>query len=555
MKARRAAIYARVSTAEQVEGTSLDSQVAQAEALAAGNGWHIVGRFVDEGVSGAKARRPALDALMVEIRAGTVEVVVVAKLDRIGRSMRHLAALLGDFDDLGVQLVSVSEAFDSSTPAGRLQRNMLASFAEFEREQIRDRLSTGRDAVIRRGKYVSTVAPFGYRIETDANHRRLVIDPVEAESLRVMIDLFVNQRMTTGEVATELNARGFKPRNAPRWYGKLVRILLRNPGHLSGTWTWRNPRHGYTGAPINLAIPAIIDEHTLERLRTRFAETSIAQTHRTDRYLLSGRIRTPHGTVMYGFTNPGRIYRCKDVFANNAPPDGRTCECKPIRAEHVEEKVWGEVCNLLADPDRLLNLAGLHLSRTQTTVDGSGEDLSAIDRRITKLEKAAGEKLSRMLADGLDPAIAGETAKQLGEQLEATRRHRKQVAAWQAANTDRRERAGRLVELAEQARQVLPVAGAQTKARILALLEVRVQVLRWETCPACAGIGYISKPAPKTQTRPGRPRGNADKICPQCRRQRALPVLSIEGMVPEAELGAAPADSARWPFRLAGGQN
>lgn len=158
-----------------------------------------------------------------------------------------------------------------------------------------------------------------------------------------------------------------------------------------------------------------------------------------------------------------------------------------------------------------------------------------------------------MLAQGLDPAIAGEAAKHLSEELEVTRRHRKQVAAWQVANADRELRAQRLVELAEQARQVLPVADTETKSRILALLEVRVQVLRWEPCPTCHGVGYMSRPAPKTAVQPGRNRGNADKTCPTCRRHRHLPVLEIEGMVPEADLGDTPADSVRWPFRVVEG--
>ena len=552
MQAKRAAVYARVSTAEQVEGTSLQSQVAQAEAYVASNGWRLAGQFVDEGVSGAKARRPALDSLMTKIKAGDVDVVVVTKLDRIGRSMRHLAALLGDLDDLGVRLVSVSEAFDSTTAAGRLQRNMLASFAEFEREQIRDRLHTGRDAVLRRGKYVATHAPFGYRIEADGNERRLVIDPGEAETMRLAIDLFVNQRMTTGQVAAELNARGMKPRRAPRWHGHALRILLRNADHISGTWTWRHPRKGLNAAPIQLEIPPLVDSETHERLRARFAATTKSQTHAADRYLLAGRIRTPHGAVMYGLKNPARMYRCKEVFANNAPPGGRTCDCRQIRAEYVEEKVWAEVCKLLGDPERLLSMAGLHLARAQASVENSGEDLSAIDRRIVRLEKAAGAKLSRMLAEGLDPAIAGEVAKQLSEELEATRRHRKQIAAWQVANTDREQRAQRLAELAAQAREVLPAADTETKSRILALLEVRVQVLRWEPCPTCHGVGYISRPAPKTTARPGRNKGNADKTCPTCRRHRHLPVLEIEGMVPEADLDDTPGDSVCWPFRVAG---
>ena len=93
VKSKRAVIYARVSTLEQVDGTSLQTQVETCERYARGCGYRVIERFVDEGVSGAKASRPALDRLIRRAKGGGVDVVVVAKLDRFGRSMRHLSEL------------------------------------------------------------------------------------------------------------------------------------------------------------------------------------------------------------------------------------------------------------------------------------------------------------------------------------------------------------------------------------------------------------------------------------------------------------------------------
>lgn len=446
-------------------------------------------------------------------------MVVVAKLDRIGRSMRHLSALLGELDDRNVVLVSVSESFDSSTPSGRLQRNMLGSFAEFEREQIRERLSAGRDATVRQGKYVSTHAPYGLRIVIDGNDRRLEIDPAEAAAVRLAVDLFVNSRLTTGQVAAELNARGMRPRNAARWYGKLLRLMFRNGDYLSGTWRWRHPRHRYQQPPIQMAVPALIDPATHQRLRVRLGETSQPQRHsvvgrRSDRYLLGGRLFSPHGTLMYGLHNPTAKYRCKEVFANNAPPGGRTCDCRPIAAEHVETEVWTQVCELLSDPGRLMAMAGLRLARGQSDTTANDEDLATIDRRIARLEKAAGEQLSRLLVQGIDPAVISHAANDLQQELAAVRRRRTQIAAWQAVNADRRCRAERLGELAAQARQTLPVADHATKARILDLLDVKIRVVDWQPCPTCHGVGYISKPAPPTaqSTRRRRPEHQGHRL-------------------------------------------
>lgn len=221
---------------------------------------------------------------MTAVRAGTVDVVVIAKLDRIGRSMRHLGALLGELDDRKVALVSVSEAFDSSTASGRLQRNMLGSFAEFERELIRDRMTSGRDARVRSGSWSTAMCPFGFRAGPP-DYRLEFLEP-EAATLRRMVDLFVNHKLNTTEVARQLNAEGRPPRRAAKWSTARVRHILQDPDHLGGTFTWRRPRRGLAGAPIPVSGPALLDPTTLQRLKDRVAATSIGHRTHPDRYLL-----------------------------------------------------------------------------------------------------------------------------------------------------------------------------------------------------------------------------------------------------------------------------
>jgi site-specific DNA recombinase len=111
-----AATYARVSTSEQaVDGTSLSTQKDQCRLLIEMKGWTHVAEFVDEGVSDATRTRPQLDRLIAAARNGSVQTIVVSKLDRLGRSLRDLANMFAEFDELGVAVVSVSESFDSST--------------------------------------------------------------------------------------------------------------------------------------------------------------------------------------------------------------------------------------------------------------------------------------------------------------------------------------------------------------------------------------------------------------------------------------------------------
>ncbi|MDD9942487.1 MAG: recombinase family protein [Myxococcales bacterium] len=144
----RAAIYARTSTIRDQDPAL---QVADLRAVVQHRGWALAGTYVDRGHSGAKARRPELDRLMGDAKRGHIDVVLVWRLDRLGRSLKHLLTLLDDLRVLGVDFVSLRDPVDTTTAAGRLSLALVAAFAEFERELIRERTVAGLEAARRRG--------------------------------------------------------------------------------------------------------------------------------------------------------------------------------------------------------------------------------------------------------------------------------------------------------------------------------------------------------------------------------------------------------------------
>ncbi len=113
--------------------------------------------YVDRGISGARDRRPALDELMGAVRRREADAVVVTKLDRVARSVRHLTALAAELEALGVDLLVLDQSIDTGTPSGRLLFHVLGAIAEFERDLIRERTRAGLAAARRRGR--STHAP------------------------------------------------------------------------------------------------------------------------------------------------------------------------------------------------------------------------------------------------------------------------------------------------------------------------------------------------------------------------------------------------------------
>src|SRR5438046_1304689 len=143
----RAAIYARVSTI----GQTCDNQLLELRRYVAARGW-TGQEFVDSGVSGAKDRRPALDALIQDAKRRRFDVLVCWRLDRLGRNLRHLVTLIDELQSLGVAFVSLGEGIDCMTPAGKLQLHILAALAEFERERIRERVMAGLQRAKAQGK-------------------------------------------------------------------------------------------------------------------------------------------------------------------------------------------------------------------------------------------------------------------------------------------------------------------------------------------------------------------------------------------------------------------
>lgn len=143
---KRVAVYVRISTAEQ----NADLQHHELPEYCARRGWKVIEVYEDR-MSGGKDRRPGLDRLMADARRRKFDVVVVWRFDRFARSTSHLLRALEEFSALGIDFVSVTEAIDTSTPAGKMVFTVLGAVAELERSIIRERVIAGQNAARRRG--------------------------------------------------------------------------------------------------------------------------------------------------------------------------------------------------------------------------------------------------------------------------------------------------------------------------------------------------------------------------------------------------------------------
>jgi DNA invertase Pin-like site-specific DNA recombinase len=144
----RVAIYCRVST----EGQSVDMQVNDLREYAARRDFQIIEQYLDVGVSGSKESRPALNRLMADARQRKFDILLVWKIDRYGRSLKHLVNSLAELESVGVAFVSLRDSIDLSSPSGVLMFQLIAAMSQFERSLIQERVRAGLQNAKRKGK-------------------------------------------------------------------------------------------------------------------------------------------------------------------------------------------------------------------------------------------------------------------------------------------------------------------------------------------------------------------------------------------------------------------
>jgi site-specific DNA recombinase len=223
---RTALGYVRVSTDEQAErGLGLEAQRQRIRAYCEMKGLNLATIFEDPGLSGGKplGSRSAGGRLLAEARR-TQPVVVVARLDRLFRSVADAAQTIADFYRYGIELVAIAEGFDMTNPYGRAMAQMASVFAELERAMIRERTKAAMKVKRGRKERISGHAPFGWDFGLGGT---LVENQAEQRIVAWMRRLHA-EGMSLREIAAMLNDQGVQPKRAKRWsHSSVLRILAR----------------------------------------------------------------------------------------------------------------------------------------------------------------------------------------------------------------------------------------------------------------------------------------------------------------------------------------
>lgn len=294
----RVAAYIRVSTQMQVEeGYSLSAQKERLKAFAFSQSWDIVQFYVDEGISAKDMERPELQRMLKGVKEKLFDIVLVYKLDRLTRSVIDLDKMLRVFSDHEVMFKSATEVYDTTTATGRLFIRLVASMAQWERENLGERVRMGMSEKAREGKWAISIPPFGYNRKGDY----LVINETEASIVKKIFEMYLSGKYGVGKIAMKLNQTKLKTKTDSNWNYSSIHYVLTNPVY-TGTirYNYRVNKEQYF--EVENAAPAIIDEDSFNRVQLILNKRSTSHPRTaTSNFIFSGVLRCSRcGSAMTG---------------------------------------------------------------------------------------------------------------------------------------------------------------------------------------------------------------------------------------------------------------
>jgi site-specific DNA recombinase len=339
------AIYTRVSTENQaeVEFNSCEAQESKIRSfITSQENMSVFKVYSDPGFTGANLDRPALQELLEDVKQSKISLVIAYKIDRLTRSPKDFYHLIEIFDKYGVNFISVTERFDTSTPSGRLLRNIMLTFAQFERELISERTRDKLQERAQKGMWNGGIVPFGYKAE----NKKLVIDEVKARIVKNIYEKYIFSNSLIA-VYEDLKSKGIAFSKSELSY------ILRNPSYAG--------KVRFDGKLYQGLHQPIISEEMFSLAQEIHKKRKLATRMRKD-YLFAGLLRCKEcGSYMTPcYTNKGKghrkrryhYYRCTKTFHR----DWQGCSIKQVSANRLENYVFENLERISRDKQYQENL-------------------------------------------------------------------------------------------------------------------------------------------------------------------------------------------------------
>lgn len=379
MNKKRVFLYVRVSTQEQAkEGYSIDEQIERLRDYCKAMGWIIVKIYTDAGYSGASTDRPALQDMIKDIESGKGDSVVVYKLDRLSRSQKDTLSLIEDsFLAHKVDFVSMTENFDTSTPFGRAMIGILSVFAQLEREQIKERMSMGKEGRAKEGKWHGGgFVPIGY----DYIDNELVINEYEAMQIREIHKLYQEGKAFCA-IDKIFAQKGYTQKHG-KWHTKRIKETMLNELYI-GKIQWDGQVYEGRHEPI-------IDNATFSKSLALYKSKDYSnhKNHGRTTYLGSlifcAQCSARYTATKFkdkDYNKEYRYYAChsRRKISRSMIKDPN-CKNKTWRMETLDNMIFDEIRKLADDPTHI------HEIRQKNFSDDDKSKENLIKKEISKLD-------------------------------------------------------------------------------------------------------------------------------------------------------------------------
>ena len=401
----QAAVYVRVSSEAQAERQTIENQITFALKFCDLQGITITEIYKDDGVTGTLPLqdRPAGLQLLKDAKAGKFKLLLIFKLDRLGRSTRVILNAVHDLDSMGVLVRSMTEPFDTSNPSGKFLLTILAGVADLERSNILQRMDMGAMRAAKEGKWLGGIVPYGYIKGEDgflAINNELIpgIGMSEPDVVRMIFDMCANDGATSIQIADHLNNLkippawvahnlGGKRRNNTRgtWgSSRILRILKSSTYYGIHEYGKRTQKDR---DPITRPVPAIVDYAVWKKAQTVIKGNQLdAVKNAKHQYLLKSIVKCELCGATYRGNAPAKT--CKGYYSCGGRSNWRRmgriekCQAMSISMTWLDDFVWQDCLKFINNPG--LVVAAVDDSEAEREADVQTESL--LENRLTELD-------------------------------------------------------------------------------------------------------------------------------------------------------------------------
>ncbi len=508
------AMYARVSSEQQNEANTIESQIADVRARITAQGLTLVPEqeFVDNGYSGATLIRPALERLRDVAAAGGIDRLYVHCPDRLARNYAHQVLLLEEFLRAGVEVVFLNREV-GQTPEDQLLLQVQGMIAEYERAKILERSRRGKRHAAQVGNVsVLSCAPYGYRYVSKWEsggeaHFEIVLE--EARVVRQIFEWVGRDRCSIGEVQRRLNAAKEQTRTGKTvWDRATIWGILKNPAYKGAAAFGKtaveplrprlraqrgrslHPKKAYSTQDVpaeqwlHIPVPPIVTAALFDTIAEQLQENRqrARASKRGARYLLQGLLVCACcGYAYYGkpispsarkqHERSYAYYRCigSDAYRFGGV---RLCWNKQLRTDLVDEAVWEEVCRLLSHPERLEQEYRRRLLQQEQTPD----ELSSLETRMGRVRQGIARLIDSYAEGLIDKTEFEPRMTRMRERLQHMEAHAQQARDEASLERELTLILGRLDAFATRVKTGLHEADWLTRREIIRALVKRVEI-------------------------------------------------------------------------------